>query len=45
MTGAKIVQQERNVNYQMTEFAVPRDLFRGILRLFDGLRRSPPEPA
>jgi hypothetical protein len=29
----------------MAEIAVPRDLFEEILRLIDGLRRSPPAAA
>ena len=43
--GAKIVTHARYVTFQMAEVAVPRDLFREILRLIDGLRRSPPAPA
>jgi hypothetical protein len=43
--GATIVTQVRYVTFQIAEVAVPRDLFREILRLIDGLRRSPPAPA
>jgi hypothetical protein len=39
--GAKVVAHGRYVTFQMAEVAVPRDLFRGILELIDGLRRSP----
>ena len=37
--GAKIVAHIRYVTFQMAEVAESRDLFRGILRLIDGLRR------
>ena len=37
--GAKVVAHGRYVTFQMAEVAVARDLFRGILRLIDGLRR------
>ena len=40
--GAKIVRHGRYNTFQMAEVAVPRDLFRGILRLIDGLRRPCP---
>ena len=40
--GAKIVAHGRYVTFQMAEVAVPRDLFLGILRLIDGLRRPSP---
>jgi hypothetical protein len=40
--GAKVVAHGRYVTFQMAEVAVPRDLFRGILRLIDGLRRPSP---
>ncbi len=40
--GAKVVRHGRYVTFQMAEVAVFRDLFREILRLIDGLRRSPP---
>ena len=43
--GAKIVRHGRYVAFQMAEIAVPRDLFEEILRLIDGLRRSPPAAA
>ena len=43
--GAKVVRHGRYVTFQMAEVAVPRDLFQEILRLIDGLRRSPPVPA
>ena len=34
---AKVVRHGRYVTFQMAEVAVPRELFRKILRLFDGL--------
>ena len=37
--GAKVVAHGRYVTFQMAEVAVPRDLFRAILRQIDGLRR------
>jgi hypothetical protein len=37
--GAKVVAHGRYVTFQMAEVAVPRDLFREILNLIDGLRR------
>ncbi len=40
--GAKIVSHGRYVTFQMAEVAVPRDLFRKILWLIDGLRRPSP---
>jgi hypothetical protein len=40
--GAKVVAHGRYVTFQMAEIAVPRDLFLGILRLIDGLRRPSP---
>ena len=43
--GAKVVRHGHYVTFQMAEVAVPRDLFQKILRLIDGLRRSPPVPA
>ncbi len=43
--GAKVVRHGRYVTLQMTEVAVPCKLFLEILRLIDGLRRSPPVPA
>jgi hypothetical protein len=39
--GAKVVRHGRYVTFQMAEVAVPRDLFRKILRLIDGLRPRP----
>jgi hypothetical protein len=39
--GAKIVTHARDVTFQMAEVAVPRDLFREILRLIDRLRVQP----
>ncbi len=38
--GAKVVRHGRYVTFYMAEFAVPRVMFREILRLIDGLRRS-----
>ncbi len=40
--GAMVVRHGRYNTFQMAEVAVPRDLFRGILRLIDGLRRPCP---
>jgi len=37
---AKAVRQCRYVTFQLAEVSVPRNLFREILRLIDGLRRS-----
>jgi hypothetical protein len=37
--GAKVVAHGRYVTFQMAEVAVPRDLFRKILRLIERLRR------
>ncbi len=37
--GAKVVGHGRYVTFQMAEVAVPRDLFRNILRRIDKLRR------
>jgi hypothetical protein len=37
--GAKVVAHGRYVTFQMAEVAVPRDLFRKILRLIGELRR------
>jgi hypothetical protein len=42
--GAKIVSHGRYVTFQMAEVAVPRELFREILRLIDGLRPAPLPP-
>ncbi len=39
---AKVVSHGRYVTFQMAEVAVLRDLIREILRLIDGLRRTPP---
>ena len=43
--GAKVVAHGRYITFQMAEVAVPRDLFRSILRLIDGLRRPCPAMA
>ena len=42
---AKVVAHGRYITFQMAEVAVPRDLFQGILRLIDGLRRPSPAAA
>ena len=39
--GAKVVRHARYGVRQMAEVAVPRELFKQILRLIDGLRRRP----
>jgi len=39
--GAKVVSHGRYVTFQMAEVVVPRNLFREILRLIDGLRARP----
>ncbi len=39
--GAKIIAHARYTIFQMAEVAVPRDLFRKILRLIDDLRPRP----
>jgi hypothetical protein len=39
--GAKVVRHGRYVIFQMSEVAVPRELFQEILRLIDGLRPRP----
>ncbi len=39
--GAKVVRHGRYVTFQLAEVAVPRELFRKILSLFDDLRRRP----
>jgi hypothetical protein len=39
--GAKIVRHGRYVIFQMAEVAVPRELFREILRLIAGLKAPP----
>ncbi len=41
---AKVVSHGRYVTFQMAEVAVPRELFRKILRLIDGLRPAPLPP-
>jgi hypothetical protein len=42
--GAKVVRHSRYVTFQLAEVAVPRELFRKILRLIDGLRPAPLPP-
>ena len=42
--GAKVVRHGRYVTFQLAEVAVPRGLFRKILRLIDGLRPAPLPP-
>ncbi len=39
--GAKVVRHGRHVTFQLAEVAVPKELFRKILRLIDGLRSAP----
>ncbi len=39
--GAKVVSHGRYVMFQLAEVAVPRELFRKILRLIDNLRPRP----
>ncbi len=39
--GAKVVSHGRYVTFQLAEVAVPRNLFRQILRRVDGLPRRP----
>ena len=39
--GAKVVSHGRYVTFQLAEVAVPRELFRKILRLVEDLRRRP----
>ncbi len=39
--GAKVVRHGRCVTFQLAEVAVPRNLFREILRRVDELRRRP----
>ena len=36
--GAKVIAHARYTVFQMAEVAVPRDLFRRILEMIDGLR-------
>ncbi len=43
--GAKVVRHGRYVTFQMAEVAVPRNLFREILRRIDRLRPPRPAPA
>ncbi len=40
--GAKVVNLGRYVTFPMSEVAVPRGLFREIMRLIDKLRLRPP---
>src|SRR5450432_3030262 len=40
--GAKLVVHGRYMTFQMAEVAVPRDLFRRILQMIDGLRPERP---
>ena len=42
--GAKVVSHGRYVTFQLAEVAVPRELFRKILSLIDGLRPAPLPP-
>ena len=42
--GAKVVRHGRYVTFQLAEVAVPRALFRKILRLIVGLRPTPLPP-
>lgn len=42
--GAKVVSHGRYVTFQLAEVAVPRELFRKILHLIDGLRPTPVPP-
>ena len=42
--GAKVVSHGRYVPFQLAAVAVPRELFRKILRLTDGLRPAPVPP-
>ena len=39
--GAKVIAHARYTVFQMAEVAVPRDLFRRILEMIDGLRPRP----
>ncbi len=39
--GAKVVRYGRYVTFQLAKVAVPRNLFREIPRLIDGLRPKP----
>ena len=40
--GAKVVSHGRYVAFQMAEVAIPRQMFREILRLIAELRSQPP---
>ena len=42
--GAKVMSHGRYVTFQLAEVAVPRELFRKILRLIDGQRPAPVPP-
>jgi hypothetical protein len=42
--GAKVVSHGRYVAFQMAEVAIPRQIFREILRLIAELRPQPPTP-
>jgi len=42
--GAKVVSHGRYVTFQLAEVAVPKELFRKILSLIDGLRPAPLPP-
>ncbi len=42
--GAKVVSHGRYVTFELAEVEVPRELFRKILRLIDGLRPAPLPP-
>ena len=39
--GAKVITHARYTVFQMAEVALPRDLFRRILAMIDGLRPRP----
>ena len=43
--GAKVTQHAKYVTFQMAEVAIPRQLFREILRRIARLRASPLAPA
>jgi Transposase DDE domain group 1 len=43
--GAKVVSHGRYITFQMAEVAVPRQMFKDILRLIAQLRAPPPAPA
>ncbi len=42
--GAKVVAHSQYVTFQLAEVAVPREPFRKILHLIDGLRPAPLPP-